>query len=170
MLEKKLEKLNDELERQFNQFEGKDTLINIRPSEKKWSIGQHLYHLWLSESGIESYIRKKTSYPDTLVDVKPYAGFINSLYLMIPKLGIKLKAPRMISDPIPEKVDLKDLKTKWLKSRESFAGLLIELDKATLKKAIFKHPFLGRINMDLTLDFMIFHQRHHHKAIQSLSK
>ena len=29
--------------------------INLRPNLKKWSIGENLYHLWLTETSTEKY-------------------------------------------------------------------------------------------------------------------
>ena len=168
MYQTKLDLLNKELSAQFKLLHSDNERINKKPSPNKWSIGQHLYHLWLSESGIEAYIRKKTSYPDKLVKVSPIAGFRSKVLLIVPKLGVKLKAPKIISDPIPSEVKLSELEMDWQTSRESFATLFDELDQATLNKAIFKHPFLGRINMSMTLDFMQFHFRHHQRAIRQI--
>ena len=168
MLLDKFDTLNKELVAQFTLIKSNLELIDHQPKPHKWSIGQHLYHLWLSESSIEAYIRKKTSYPDKLVSVSSFTGIKSHILLIVPKLGIKLKAPRMIVDPIPKKVNLSELEIKWRTSRESFVTLLDELDHQTLKKAIFKHPFLGRINMDMTLDFMLFHSRHHYRAIKKI--
>ena len=38
------------------------------------------------------------------------------------------------------------------------------------KKAILRHPILGRINLTLALDFFDFHFKHHQKAINLLKK
>ena len=66
----KLDRLDKELNVLFKSLSKySNEEINLRPNLKKWSIGENLYHLWLSETSTEKYIRKKTLYPDTLVNV-----------------------------------------------------------------------------------------------------
>ena len=50
-------------------------------------------------------------------------------------IGIKLKAPKILVDPIPENIDLENLKKKWLESRKSFKLLIRSLDKNILNNA-----------------------------------
>ena len=120
-MKEKLDTLNKELDRLFkllSKYSNEE--INFKPSLKKWSIGEHMYHLWLSEISTEKYIRKKTSFPDTLVNVTPIARLKLSILYFIFFIGIKFKAPKILVDPIPNNVDLEELKKKWLESRKSF--------------------------------------------------
>ena len=91
MFRNKFDLLNAEFSALFQRLHKSEGIVNSKPSPNKWSIAQHLFHLWLSESGIETYIRKKTSFPDTLVPVGPLTGLRMSLLLLLPKLGLKLK-------------------------------------------------------------------------------
>ena len=91
---------------------GEKMEINFKPNSKKWSIGENMYHLWLTEITTEKYIRKKTSYPDTLVNVSKIAKLRLKLLKLIFFLGLKFKAPKIVVDPIPENVDLQELKNK----------------------------------------------------------
>jgi hypothetical protein len=130
-----------------------------------------MYHLWLSETSIEKYIRKKTSYPDTLVKVNPIARLKLSILYFIFFIGIKFKAPKILVDPIPNNVDLEELKKKWLESRKSFKMLIECLDKNDLlNKGVLKHPLVGRINMKMTLDFLFYHFKNHKKIIHKLDE
>ena len=167
----KLDRLDKELDKLFkflSKYSNEE--INLKPNLKKWSIGENMYHLWLSETSIEKYIRKKTSYPDTLVDVNPIARLKLSILYFIFFIGIKFKAPKILVDPIPRNIDLEELKKKWLESRKSFKTLIERLDEKDLNKGVLKHPLVGRINMKMTLDFLFYHFKNHKKIIHKLDK
>ena len=167
----KLNRLDKELDKLFkflSKYSNEE--INLKPNLKKWSIGENMYHLWLSETSIEKYIRKKTSYPDTLVDVNPIARLKLSILYFIFFIGIKFKAPKILVDPIPKNVDFKELKKKWLESRKSLKILIESLDKNDLNKGVLRHPLVGRINMNMTLDFLFYHFKNHKKIIHKLEK
>ena len=129
-----------------------------------------MYHLWLSEISTEKYIRKKTSYPDSLVNVNSIARLKLGLLYFVWFIGIKLKAPKILVDPIPENIDLQNLKKKWLESRKSFRLLIRSLDKNILNMGVLRHPLVGRINMKMTLDFLFYHFKNHKKIIHKLEK
>ncbi len=167
----KIENLNKELSLIFKKLSKySNQEINYKPSSKKWSIGENMYHLWLTEITTEKYIRKKTSYPDTLVNVRKIARLRLKLLKLIFFLGLKFKAPKIVVDPIPENIDIQELKNKWSKSRSSFEILINNLDNDVLKKGILRHPIAGRINMDMTLNFLLSHFIHHKKIIHKLEK
>ena len=167
----KIENLNKELSLTFERLSKySNQEINFKPNSKKWSIGENMYHLWLTEITTEKYIRKKTSYPDTLVNVSKIAKLRLKLLKLIFFIGLKFKAPKIVVDPIPENVDLQELKNKWLKSRDSFEILINNLDEEILKKGVLKHPLAGRIDMNMTLNFLLSHFIHHKKIIHKLEK
>jgi hypothetical protein len=170
-MKEKLENLNKELNlifKKLSKYSSEE--INFKPSLKKWSIGENMYHLWLTEITTENYIRKKTSYPETLINVSKIARLRLKLLKLIFFLGLKFKAPKIVVDPIPQNIDLKKLKNKWLKSRDSFEILINNLDTKVLKKGILRHPIAGRIDMNMTLNFLLSHFRHHIKIIHKLDK
>ena len=165
----KIDWLNIELESLFESLiKYSNEEINFKPNIKKWSIGEHMYHLWLSETSIEKYIKKKTSYPETLVKVSRFSRIRLALLNFIFFIGIKFKAPKIVVDPIPKNVDLVLLKKDWVQSRKTFNSLIESLDITVLNKAILRHPISGRINMNMTLDFLIYHFNHHKKIIHKL--
>ena len=170
-MKEKLENLNNELNLIFKKLSKySNEEINFKPSLKKWSIGENMYHLWLTEITTENYIRKKTSYPETLINVSKIARLRLKLLKLIFFIGLKFKAPKIVVDPIPQNIDLKELKNKWLKSRDSFEMLINNLDTEILKKGVLRHPLAGRIDMDMTLNFLLSHFRHHMKIIHKLEK
>jgi hypothetical protein len=61
------------------------------------------------------------------------------------------------------------LNNNWIKSRKSFLSLIDDLDDSIIKKGIFNHRLIGRINLRMTLDFFDFHFNHHVKKINKIS-
>ena len=53
---------------------------------------------------------------------------------------------------------------------ESFEILINNLDEEILKKGILRHPLAGRIDMNMTLTFLLSHFIHHKKIIHKLEK
>ena len=168
---KKIESLNIELDKTIKSLENLSSEeLNFKVNPKKWSIGGHLYHLWLSEINIEKYISKKTSYPESLVNISKATPIKLMFLRFILLIGVKLKAPAIISDTIPDSINIKDLHNRWISSRASIATLIKKMDKKIMKKGVLKHPILGRIDMKTTLSFISLHFKHHKKIIHKLEK
>ena len=107
----KLDRLDKELDVLFKSLSKySNEQINLKTNLKKWSIGENLYHLWLTETSTEKYIRKKTSYPDTLVNVNPIARIKLSILYFIFFIGIKFKAPKYLLIQYPIMLIWKSLK------------------------------------------------------------
>ena len=160
-LEKYRNTLFDELQSLSNKQLNKKT-------NNKWSINEHLYHVWLAETSTEKYIRTKTKYPDFIKEMNCLVYFRTIALRFFLKSGIKVKAP-IITTTFPEKIDLKELDKNWRNSRKSFKKLMEDLKNKNLgQKAVFRHPLMGRVNLKLTLYFFNFHFRHHKKAINNL--
>ena len=137
-------------------------------SDKKWSILQILYHVWLAEISSEKYIRTKIQYPETIIKT-PVSSYIKAFltkYFLL--LGFSINAPKVTAE-FPKEIILKELKKNWINSRSSFSKLIVELDQKNLsKKAIFRHALMGRINLSLTLYFFEIHFNHHLKQINKM--
>ena len=142
--------------------------LNKKIYKNKWSIAENLYHLWLTEFITIRYIKKKTSYPDSLVNVSFVSKFKMKLLELIFFSGLKMKAPKITYDSMPKNIEIKKLKETWVKSRKSFEELVNALDESILKKGILKHPIAGRIDIHMTLKFIKMHFHHHRKIITKL--
>ena len=142
--------------------------LNKKINKDKWSIGENLYHLWLTEFITIRYIKKKTSYPDSLVNVSFVSKFKMKLLELIFFTGIKMKAPEITYDSMPKNIEIKKLRETWTKSRKSFEVLVNSLDESILEKGILRHPTAGRININMTLKFIKMHFHHHRKIITKL--
>ena len=145
-----------------------DEDLNKKINKNKWSIAENLYHLWLTELITIKYIKKKTSYPKSLVNVNYFSKFKMKLLELIFFTGLKMKAPKITYDSMPKNIELKKLKETWIKSRKSFEELVNALDESILKKGILRHPIAGRIDINMTLKFVKMHFHHHRKIIAKL--
>ena len=145
-----------------------DEDLNKKMNKNKWSIAENLYHLWLTEFITIKYIKKKTSYPESLVNVSCFSKIKMKLLELIFFTGVKMKAPKITYDSMPQNIEIKKLRETWLKSRKSFQELVNSLDKAILKKGILRHPIAGRIDINMTLQFIKMHFHHHRKIIAKL--
>ena len=163
-----INKYLDDLLRKLSVYTDED--LNKKINKNKWSIAENLYHLWLTEFITIRYIKKKTSYPDSLVNVSFVSKFKMKLLELIFFTGLKMKAPKITYDSIPKNIEIKKLKETWIKSRKSFEELVNTLDESILKKGILRHPLAGRIDMNMTLNFLLSHFIHHKKIIHKLEK
>jgi hypothetical protein len=161
--------INNDLEDLFEKlsvYTGED--LNKKINKDKWSIAENLYHVWLSEFITIKYIKKKTSYPEALVNVNFISKIRMKLLELIFFAGIKMKAPKITYDSMPKNIEIKKLRQTWIKSRKSFEILVNSLDESILKKGILRHPTAGRIDVNMTLQFIKMHFHHHRKIITKL--
>ena len=156
----------DDLLRKLSVYTDED--LNKKINKNKWSIAENLYHLWLTEFITIRNIKKKTSYPDSLVNVSFVSKFKMKLLELIFFTGLKMKAPKITYDSMPKNIEIKKLKETWIKSRKSFEKLVNALDQSILKKGILRHPIAGRIDIHMTLKFIKMHFHHHRKIITKL--
>ena len=156
----------DDLLRKLSVYTDED--LNKKTNKNKWSIAENLYHLWLTELITIKYIKKKTSYPKSLVNVSYVSKFKMKLLELIFFTGVKMKAPKITYDSMPKNIEIKKLRETWIKSRKSFEELVNTLDESILKKGILRHPIAGRIDINMTLQFIKMHFHHHRKIIAKL--
>ena len=83
--------INKDLEGLFGKLSVyNDEELNKKMSKNKWSIAENLYHLLLTEFITIQYIKKKTSYPESLVNVSYFSKCKMKLLELIFFTGIKL--------------------------------------------------------------------------------
>ncbi len=161
--------INENLEDLFDQLSKyTEDDLNKKINKDKWSIAENLYHVWLSEFITIKYIKKKTSYPKALVNVSFISKFRMKLLELMFFTGIKMKAPKITYDSMPKNIEIKKLRKTWIKSRKSFEELVSSLDESILQKGILRHPIAGRIDVNMTLQFISMHFHHHRKIIAKL--
>lgn len=139
-------------------------ILETSPAPGKWSVTQVMYHLNKAESLSCLYVSKKRLGERFL---KP-TGIIEELKIFIAwlafNLPVKYPAAKVLGD-MPEHVGYIEIKTEWLKTRQTLANLLQSLGEDEIRKPIFKQPFFGRWNIFQMLSFMQIHFNRHRKQM-----
>lgn len=174
--------MNPELQRRFDVIERRkqaifdglagrdDAWLNRAPEPGAWSIVQVVGHLVLAESGTLDYIAKKIQAPPEKI---PGAGISSALRSWA--LGAALasplrrKAPER-SRPGGEPESLESVRGRWDAVRDRWRERLESYPDALMRKAIFRHPFAGRLSMPQTLRFVDDHLRHHVRQIDRFKR
>lgn len=166
-LQTQLEKLNGELDlllTDLGQYSHEQ--LNQQPAPNSWSATQVLNHLLLSEKYSRQYCQKKLSFDPELPKagmVDNFRTFLVSFYF---KLPLKVEAPKAINtDALPRESQLEEVRTSYLEQREELAKFLQIVDESYLDKAVYKHPFAGRLSLSGMLHFFTAHFTHHRKQI-----
>jgi uncharacterized damage-inducible protein DinB len=141
--------------------------LRRQPGEGRWSIIQVLGHLTLAEEATLAYLRKKMQDPSSI----PAAGFTSLARLVIVaavlRSPLRRQAPALTADP-PASRSLSEARRHWDRVRADWAAFLQSFPPDLLGRAVFRHPFAGRMSIAHTLGFMNEHLRHHAKQIERL--
>ncbi len=167
-------RMDRELNTLLDRLQGHDShILNGQPEAGKWSALQVLHHLLRSEQLALAYLRKKLS-GDT--DTLPPAtlehrlrSFALTWWLRTP---LKVKAPAAVSgEHLPDHSDLAELRQTWHLLRSDFQAFLEEQPKAVFGKAVFRHPFAGRLTLPGMQTFMHEHfRRHRRQALRTVKE
>lgn len=175
------ELLKEKVIRLFNHLENQRTAIlakieylspgqlAMNPEEGKWNMLQVLAHLVKAESLSLKYMERMFSRREEL----PNAGISSTIRFQLLKWGlnlpIKYKAPAM-ADTSGQNPAINELMEEWERVRERLNDLINRCDEDCLKKAIYKHPRAGYLNVRQAVEFMSLHIKHHEKQIADLLK
>lgn len=170
-----------QIQRQFEKLEQKKkvlmNLINSLPDEKynqqpssgSWSVAQAANHIFLSEQLSTAYIRKKLSYPDTLLPFQIKSWGSVFLIKLVLWSNYKRKAPVAINmweqQPVLSKADLEQ---QWSQLRADMISLIAKHQEAFGSHMVYRHPFAGRMTMHQMLIFFNDHMAHHMKQINRI--
>lgn len=133
----------------------------LKSNDGAWSILQHLYHCWMVERGVLGYVELKTKDISSLETVSISTRLKFFFFFAVLRLKLlKVKAPTVVQT-FPEDISVMDLLDKWGKTREEAAVFFDALPKKVSSKGIFKHVFIGRLNLKLTQKFIQWHLQHH---------
>ena len=162
-----LSKLNLNKEEIFNSI-SKLSTAELSNKSHGWSVAQHLYHCWLVECLTEKYINNKIINPESISSVSVITYVRSFLLQLFLKSGYKVKAPKPTAI-FPDSINIIKLNSDWEDSRKSMDNLITRLCEMKLEnKGFFRHPIIGRLNLQLTLNFLQFHLKHHIKQIEKI--
>ncbi len=171
--------LKEKTHKEFNKIEAERLAICSRiealkreqllysPDAGSWNLLEVLSHLVKAESLSLRYIQKMYKKRDDL----PPAGFSSAVRFFLLKWGlnlpVKYKAPRL-ADTTGESPEIGELLNEWGSIRTGFLDIIETCEEECFRKAIYKHPRAGDLNLKQTVEFLGLHVKHHEKQISNL--
>lgn len=141
--------------------------FELSPGEGRWSMAEVLAHIIKAEALSLKYMERMYS----RIDDVPNAGILSSVRFQLLKWGLNLpmkyKAPAM-ADTTGTVSGLDELEREWERIRNRLKRLIETCDEDCLKKAIYKHPRAGYLNLRQAVVFMSLHIQHHEGQINEL--
>jgi uncharacterized damage-inducible protein DinB len=143
--------------------------LNRRPGPRRWSILQVLSHVIQSEELTLSYLQHKLQDPTRM----PRAGLAS--YRRLLTLVVALRSPLRFKAPgatgnVPESGTLAETLQRWENVRSGLAVLVATFPAELRDRAVFRHPFVGRMRLTHTLSFMKEHVEHHARQIAHIKR
>lgn len=167
-LQHKLERLDKEREEMYQSVEQLSE-EDLHDESYGWSIIQVFSHLNDAEAGSILYMSKKMKAGTGMKDF----SFGNKLRMTMSKAflqsGLKWKAPSFISNPVGD-YSFDEMKEKWEKTREQTKQYVKAYPKELIDKAVYRHPFAGRLDLANAIDSFTYHQRHHMHQLKRIKK
>jgi len=173
--------VNTQLDKLFNSLETqRHQLLNLAdeaadsfdhsPGNNKWSLHQILAHLVAAEKLSIQYLEKKIKGIDEAGDT----GIAENLKMLVLKasqrLPLKFNAPQPIVASTVTYNSLEELIKDWDNTRTALKMLLEKIKDNQLKRKIFKHVIVGKLNILQALQFLGEHINHHLPQVNRLLK
>ena len=162
---KSIEESLDQLVAELSKYPAE--VLAKKPAPNAWSVLEILQHLMIAERGSFTYVKKKTSYPDTLKK----AGFADhfrkmQLYLFL-HVPIKIKAPAVVNEnQFDPDISFEKLIAEWRALRKELKEFLDHVPNDWLGKLTYRHTVAGRMTFDGMLLFFRDHLVRHKKQIE----
>jgi len=138
--------------------------LRFNPGTGQWNLLQVLQHIITAEKQSVMYIKKKLANPES----SPYAGLGSNIRHAMLRIALflplKFKAPK-IAEVSVQFPDLEAMKSEWDALRADLKSILDNCDQETLKRAIYRHPRAGMLNLKQALEFLESHIKHHQKQM-----
>ena len=164
----KLELLDAETEMLYRMADGLSE-EDLHDHSYGWSIIQVFSHLNMAESGSVRYMKKKMQAGDEI----PQISFLGKFRFLLTKgllqSSLRWKAPKVVSQPKGD-LSLKEMQETWAETRKATKQYVETYPEHLLNKAVYKHPFAGRMDLAGAIGSFIYHQRHHMHQIRRIRK
>ncbi len=146
-----------------------DAQVTRTPSSGGWSIQHVIQHLALSEQLSLQYLKKKTLDPSRIPkrDIGyPIRKAMLYLYLASP---FKYKAPAIVStSQFSKKEDIQETLVGLIANQEELIGFIQKLPAEATTGMVYKHPIVGRMDLDGMFWFFTWHIRHHIRQVKRI--
>lgn len=144
--------------------------FNINPGDNKWSLHQVLAHLVAVEKLSTQYLKKKIQG----IDEAKNSGFTENLKMVVLKISqrlpLKFNAPQGVVALTASYPSLNELEADWSSTRDTLKMLLEEVRDDQIKRMIYKHPAVGKLDITQALEFLGEHVAHHLPQVNRLLK
>lgn len=140
-----------------------ETRLRARPIEGKWSILEIIEHLVIAEREVLGGLPKYDALADQRQSLRN--GLMYRVVMFVLRYGIPVKAPSKKMLPQSE-LSLADLRRRWDENQQWFRTLVEMLDEEGLKKAFFRHPVSGPININQAVEMSLAHIDSHTRQIR----
>lgn len=159
--QKEVENLLEEL------ADSNDAILNMAALDGGWSAIQTVHHLILTEELSLQYVQKKLSFNPKLETADFKTRLRASALWFYLNLPFKFKAPANVSEEkLPGFTTFAQTRSRWLDIRQKWTNFLEQLPVELLDKAVYRHPFAGRLSWMGMLKFFRFHFQRHRKQIR----
>ncbi len=139
-----------------------------QPKTGQWSIAEIVSHLITADRLSLDYMKKKSQAIESLDDVGLVEEFKMLLFIISQRAPLKFKAPFVVSQNTPNTVDISILLNQWETLRKDIKKFITKIPEPFIKRKIYRHPFLGRIDAKLFLQATYEHYHHHLPQIKRL--
>lgn len=162
--------MTESILKHFQELEGRksDALAFLRSKSKEeiaksmdggWSLVQVLRHVQMSKEGSLTYMLKN----------RPLLPRLNlRILFLVYFLRLKFKAPDPIANP--PTTSLEELENDWAKTRGRLKEFLEKYPEKWTNKGVYRHPFIGMLNVIDGLKFFNAHIKNHAHQPQRVDK
>ena len=143
--------------------------LTKQPRPGKWNILEILTHLFTAEKLTLQYMKKKSLGINELDNSGLYEKLKVHVFKISQALPLHYNAPKsVVSNTVV--IPFADLEQQWDELRQELKFFLKAIPDEQLKKKIYKHPFLGRLDVNQALIVTREHFSHHTPQILRLIK
>lgn len=139
-----------------------------RPTPEKWSISEIVSHLMTADRLSLDYMKKKSQAAESLSDVGWFEEIKMLAFIASQRVPIKYKAPKGVVQNTPRSIDLSTISKDWNSMMDDYKHFLGKIPDEHIRKKIYKHPILGRLDAKLCLQSIYEHYHHHLPQIKRL--
>lgn len=139
-----------------------DDQINRVVEEGKWTIGQVLEHLYLTEKNVvRSFSEAQQITEDNPVKLRKVRLTTDRTQ--------KVTAPKFLV-PSSEQQNLEQLKEKLKQSRETLERFMKDTSEDDLNGKYMQHPFFEKLTLTQWVAFLAYHEKRHIAQIEELKE
>jgi hypothetical protein len=135
----------------------------------KWSINQIISHLITAERLSVQYLNKKILGVSDTKDTGVLEEVKMILLIISQRLPLKFKAPGVVTGQTSKETDFDKLVEQWDQTRRDVKALLDRVEEQHVNRKIYKHVWLGMMNVKHALKFFREHVNHHTPQIKRLA-